>query len=804
MIEISTEKLNFADFFSSYTFIIGIFLLILGIAYFHATWLTRNDHFNIDKIAWIVEEIFLPTRTIVRVFPLTERQMIIASTSNSSQYFTNILREDTTGINISIFQNDISNLRKHILVVYGPKTGDKDEKLLKNLRDVAGKKFFFSFHKDDSIYNISSGIAELTNFAFALLVTSAISKLRDNRPSHKSTIFSFPRVLKSCDLENDEIIYRHSIETKFLSESDLQKSYVKSFFSKRFLHQMISLYTEWIPDGPNREDLVRKYRELAIEKYCKYAIKTQFFVFKMQITELLIRRYPNVFDEEEGNSAALKLINNVTKNLLRCTLHNNSRKTLIYRIPDTIYKRCYKKKDNILGEAVTYTTFEDEDKIIFNDTNGLQNHEEACEIYLINSTNDVFNPQIMAIDNSIYGDFLKIRRFTSTHQDDDIEDSLFPGPVLQDTSSSLRLSRIARFYGFINESDNDLNYENNLYLEARRQLGFLNNQGILNFSGNIDNSSIHVEESSSESNQYEDIAIHFRDQRGSNTSDSDEEDNENNESNTPSEFSSEENNDEGNLNETIKLKFLNDEEKIVPFTNSMKVGEFKKIHFKDAVNQKKMIRLIFSGQLCRDDNKKLSYYGVKNGSVVHVHISNFPVTTNNSPTHETDVLNTNEQFFNENIRNFNTDQQNLHSLTNNIDSEVRFFTPSLHGVEEYFIIILQTGFRWLRRESENENISPNSRFYFLYTWYINFLDSILRYLEIWRIEIIRPRMHLSLGEHIRNNFSILIIFVILPPIIYLFNTSVTSLTVGSAFITCFVFCITFIILKYIYNFLITS
>ncbi|CEF67227.1 Ubiquitin-like domain-containing protein [Strongyloides ratti] len=797
MTEAITEKLHFIDFFSSYTLIIGIFLLILSFAYLHATWITRNDLFNIDKIAWIIEEISLPTRTIIRVFPLSERQMIIASTNNSSQYINNLLREDNTGINVPVFQNDISNLRKHILVVYGPKTSDKNGKLLKHLSHVAGKKCFFSFHKDDSIYDISSGIAELTNFAFALLVTSAIHKLRNIQPSHKSTIFSFLRVLQSKDFHNDERIYRHSIETRYLSPTDMQKNYIKRFSSKKSIEEMISSYTDWIPDGPNKEELVKKYTNQAIEKYCNYIMKAKFFKYKMDITRILVEKYPQVMEEETERSELLKLINISAKKLSKQSENNFSSDVSLDSIVDRIYEKYFinKDKENTPYKLLTSTLNQDENEINLNED---ENEEEKVikrVIHLSDHSDEPYNPQIMTIENAIYGDFTSRRQSFSPFSSDDSVNSFLSESLFEDSPTSINGSRITRF----NTVPND-----NLLLEARRRLQFSINQGISNLSRNSDNSNVHIERNNSSSPQEEDIIIGFDNQQHFNVPSGNEESDGVHESNTSSEISSEENNDDDNLNETIKLKFLNDEEKIIPFRNTMKVGDLKKTHFKDAVNQRKMIRLIYSGQLCRDDDKRLTYYGIKNGSVVHVHISNIPVTVNNSPTQESETFNTNGQLNIGNNRNFNTEHQSLHPSTNNFEGDVRIVTPLIDNIQGYLITFLQTCFRWIRRETENENISPNSRFYFIYTLYINFLNNILQYLETWRLEITRPRNRLSLGEHIRNNFSTLIMFVFLPPIIYFLNTSMTSLAVGSAFITCFIFFITLIILKYIYNFWITS
>ncbi|KAI6240913.1 Ubiquitin-like domain-containing protein [Aphelenchoides fujianensis] len=61
---------------------------------------------------------------------------------------------------------------------------------------------------------------------------------------------------------------------------------------------------------------------------------------------------------------------------------------------------------------------------------------------------------------------------------------------------------------------------------------------------------------------------------------------------------------------TIKLKFLDDTERIIKTTLSATVLDFKKTNFSDQVASGKVIRLIFKGQLLRDDNRSLESYGL--------------------------------------------------------------------------------------------------------------------------------------------------------------------------------------------------
>ncbi|KAK6020541.1 hypothetical protein OSTOST_13803, partial [Ostertagia ostertagi] len=48
------------------------------------------------------------------------------------------------------------------------------------------------------------------------------------------------------------------------------------------------------------------------------------------------------------------------------------------------------------------------------------------------------------------------------------------------------------------------------------------------------------------------------------------------------------------------------------------------VHFGDAVAAGRVVRLIYQGQLLREDSRTLASYGLRDGSVVHCHISNTP------------------------------------------------------------------------------------------------------------------------------------------------------------------------------------
>lgn len=69
----------------------------------------------------------------------------------------------------------------------------------------------------------------------------------------------------------------------------------------------------------------------------------------------------------------------------------------------------------------------------------------------------------------------------------------------------------------------------------------------------------------------------------------------------------------------IRLKYLDDTERSVTSHPTVKIGDFKRIHFAEDIANNKSVRLIFSGQLLQD-NATLQSYGVANNCVVHVQI----------------------------------------------------------------------------------------------------------------------------------------------------------------------------------------
>ncbi|WKX99720.1 hypothetical protein Q1695_014526 [Nippostrongylus brasiliensis] len=74
----------------------------------------------------------------------------------------------------------------------------------------------------------------------------------------------------------------------------------------------------------------------------------------------------------------------------------------------------------------------------------------------------------------------------------------------------------------------------------------------------------------------------------------------------------------------IRLKFLDDTQRDARTTMTDTIGKFKSVHFGEAVAAGRVVRLIYQGQLLREDSRTLASYGLRDGCVVHCHISNTP------------------------------------------------------------------------------------------------------------------------------------------------------------------------------------
>ncbi|XP_043469538.1 transmembrane and ubiquitin-like domain-containing protein 1 [Leptopilina heterotoma] len=68
---------------------------------------------------------------------------------------------------------------------------------------------------------------------------------------------------------------------------------------------------------------------------------------------------------------------------------------------------------------------------------------------------------------------------------------------------------------------------------------------------------------------------------------------------------------------SIKLKFINDDQKLVTGNLKELLGDFKRRHFQDELESQKLVRLVFNGQVLQPDSKTLERCGLFNNCVVH-------------------------------------------------------------------------------------------------------------------------------------------------------------------------------------------
>jgi len=68
---------------------------------------------------------------------------------------------------------------------------------------------------------------------------------------------------------------------------------------------------------------------------------------------------------------------------------------------------------------------------------------------------------------------------------------------------------------------------------------------------------------------------------------------------------------------TVRLKFLNDTQKEVAASLTENIGQFKRRNFSEEISSNKNVRLIFNGQVLRDEETSLRNYGIFDKCVVH-------------------------------------------------------------------------------------------------------------------------------------------------------------------------------------------
>lgn len=80
----------------------------------------------------------------------------------------------------------------------------------------------------------------------------------------------------------------------------------------------------------------------------------------------------------------------------------------------------------------------------------------------------------------------------------------------------------------------------------------------------------------------------------------------------------------------IRLKYLNDDQKLVEGRLQEQLGDFKRRHFSLELAADKLVRLIFNGQVLQSDNQTLQGYGLYDNCVVHCLVHNQRSSSNNA------------------------------------------------------------------------------------------------------------------------------------------------------------------------------
>jgi len=179
--------------------------------------------------------------------------------------------------------------------------------------------------------------------------------------------------------------------------------------------------------------------------------------------------------------------------------------------------------------------------------------------------------------------------------------------------------------------------------------------------------------------------------------------------------------------DTIKLKFLDDTEQIVKTKLSATVLEFKKAHFALHVLAGKTIRLIYRGQLLRDDNRSLESYGLQDNCVLHAHVNNKPYASATNPNSTTNNSNsTNDP------SNYNANHIPPRPVFDEVLNEPWFMRTLRIGifyadtVPFALFYALNTSFQWIRDVETVEDSPTDSSYVRQVTRVRRWLFSVLR------------------------------------------------------------------------------
>ncbi|XP_063990013.1 transmembrane and ubiquitin-like domain-containing protein 1 [Diachasmimorpha longicaudata] len=83
----------------------------------------------------------------------------------------------------------------------------------------------------------------------------------------------------------------------------------------------------------------------------------------------------------------------------------------------------------------------------------------------------------------------------------------------------------------------------------------------------------------------------------------------------------------------IKLKFINDDQRIVNGRPKEMLGDFKKRHFQAELDSQKRVRLVFNGHVLQPDTDTLEQCGLYNNCVVHCLVHQQCPTSGNANSH---------------------------------------------------------------------------------------------------------------------------------------------------------------------------
>uniref|UniRef100_A0AC35TSW5 Ubiquitin-like domain-containing protein n=1 Tax=Rhabditophanes sp. KR3021 TaxID=114890 RepID=A0AC35TSW5_9BILA len=188
---------------------------------------------------------------------------------------------------------------------------------------------------------------------------------------------------------------------------------------------------------------------------------------------------------------------------------------------------------------------------------------------------------------------------------------------------------------------------------------------------------------------------------------------------------------EEELDSFVKIKFLDDTERRLAFNMDMTIRQFKIKYFNEEVVAGKTIRLIFQGQLLRDNTKTLMSCGVKDNAVIHCHISDKPIVeSNESLLREVDGP---ENVVLPESRNIGRSRNTL-TVRRQINVQIRFghIQTYSHVLNYLGLVLVQKLIEFLylvQNIARRYETVPEDRFFQFYTGILFNLEIQIRYVE---------------------------------------------------------------------------